>query len=178
MEVLLFKSGSWKWICSASEILNEVTLLSCDKIEKLLKLTDVGAVMANSGWLGIALIPTHTSVCFLILLCSILLMEFMVVADKPAWHRLLDIRQRVVDPMYDNWHLSHTYLYTTHGFIRRGNLSLYGNKCLMVRVGFKITLSCVFGKKKITYDVNGFLIWGDIWGKKGKWRTQMTGVEE
>ena len=110
LDVLLFRNGCSKCMCNASAILNVSSSLCCDKMEKLLMLTDVGASTEKSGCVGIVLSPIHTSVCFLILLCSVLLMEPIVVEDKPACRKLLLNRQREVDPMYDNSHLSHMYL--------------------------------------------------------------------
>ena len=92
----------------------------CASMVKLLKLTEVGEEILKSGWLWIALRPMHVSVCFRILLCSFPWTWPIVIADKPAWHKPLDIRQRSVDPIYDKSHLSHAYLYITLGFIRNG----------------------------------------------------------
>ena len=110
LDVLLFKKGWLKWIWRASEILRAFSLLCWDNIEKLLMLTEVDVSMVKSGCVEIESGPMHESVCFLILLCSGLPMEHNVVGDKPAWHKLLENRQRDVEPMYDNSYLPHTYL--------------------------------------------------------------------
>ena len=123
-DVLLFNGGCSKWICNASAVVRAFSSLCCDKTEKLLKFTEVGEIIVKSGCVRSVFCPTHESVWFLILLCSTALMETIVVGDKPAWHKLRDIKQRDVDPTYDNSHLSHTYLYTTLGFINRGKQSL------------------------------------------------------
>ena len=109
-EVLLLKKGWSKWICNASASLNVGSWLCWESIEKLLRFTDVGDCMLKSGCVWIVLCPMHESVCFLILLCSTPPIEPIVVDDSPAWRKLRVIRQRDVDPMYDNSHLSHTYL--------------------------------------------------------------------
>ena len=76
-------------MCSASASLSVFSWLCCERMEKLLMLTEVGAWIVKSGCVKSVLDPMHVSLCFLILLCSL---------------------QRDVDPMYDNSHLSHTYL--------------------------------------------------------------------
>lgn len=110
LDVLLLNDGCSKWMCNASASLKVFSWLCCERIEKLLRLTEVGVWIVKSGCVRSALDPMHVSVCFRILLCSLLLMGPIVVDDKPAWHKLRLIRQRAVDPMYDNSHLSHTYL--------------------------------------------------------------------
>ena len=110
LDVLLFNDGWSKWIWRASAILNAFSVLYCDNTEKLLMFTEVGASMKKSGCVGMEFGPEHESVCFLILLCSTLVMEPNVVEDKPACRKLRVNRQRVVEPMYDNSHLPHTYL--------------------------------------------------------------------
>ena len=85
-------------------------MLCCDSTEKLLMLTEVGVTMAKVGCEGMVLCPRQVSVWFLMLLCSLVLMEPNVVADKPACSKLRVNRQRVVEPMYDSSHLLHTYL--------------------------------------------------------------------
>ena len=110
LDVLLFKDGWSKWIWRASAILNAFSVLYCDNTEKLLMFTEVGASMEKSGCVKMEFGPEHKSVWFLILLCSALPMEPNVVEDKPACRKLRVNRQRVVEPMYDNSHLSHTYL--------------------------------------------------------------------
>ena len=110
LEVLLLRDGWSKWICNASNVLSASSVLCCDSTEKLLMLTEVGVTMAKVGCEGMELCPWQVSVWFLMLLCSLVLMEPNVVADKPACSKLRVNRQWVFEPMYNNSHLSHTYL--------------------------------------------------------------------
>ena len=71
-------------MCNASASLNVCSWLCCERMEKLLMLTEVGAWVVNSSCVNSVLDPLHVSVCFLILLCSLLLMGPIVVDDKPA----------------------------------------------------------------------------------------------
>ena len=71
-------------MCNASASLNVFSWLCCERMEKLLMLTEVGAWIVKSGCVNSVLDPMHVSVCFLILLCSLLLMGPIVADDKPA----------------------------------------------------------------------------------------------
>ena len=68
-----------------------------ENIEKLLMSTKVGASMEKLCCAGMEFGPKNKSVCFLILLCSVLLTEPNVVENNPAWCKLRVNRQHVVE---------------------------------------------------------------------------------
>ena len=73
-------------------------------------LTEEGETMVKLGCAGMELSPMQVSVYIIILLYSCVLMEPIVVADKPACNRLLVNRQQEVEPIYENSLLLHTLM--------------------------------------------------------------------